>query len=87
MWLPSGKREGAGEADFCMEGIFPGVLIGLTAFAGLRLQGSNAAREWDDMRAFRKWLLWTMANVTTVPQVTKRMACVVSALLLFVFVL
>ena len=28
MWLPSGKREGTDDADFCMEGIFLGVLIG-----------------------------------------------------------
>ena len=27
-WLPSGKREGTDHADFCMEGIFLGVLIG-----------------------------------------------------------
>ena len=28
MWLPTGKRESVDRADFCMEGIFLGVLIG-----------------------------------------------------------
>ena len=28
MWLPSGKRDGTDVADYCMEGIFLGVLIG-----------------------------------------------------------
>ena len=67
MWLPSGKREGADHADFCMEGIFLGVLIGPKSttddFLIVTPQGVFQARV---IRRYPECNQWRIADVLAV---------------------
>ena len=67
MWLPSGKREGVDKADFCMEGIFLGVLIGAKSLTDDFLigtpQGVHTARA---VRRYPDCSQWKLADVLAV---------------------
>ena len=67
MWLPSGKREGTDHADFCMEGIFLGVLIGPKSATDDFLLGTpQGVFQARAIRRYPECNQWRIADVLAV---------------------